>query len=105
MTPGAEAYVDGLCGAQFALKPLRVRLIRQLDFVTLGPDLVWVHVYELTCWGDAVQSRDLLVIRPAFEAALSRGLRAVVVPPKPNSAHRRSSVPRPRKEVSRAPAL
>ncbi len=73
MLPGTDAVVDGTCGAQFALRPLRVRLIRVLDHVTLGPHLVWVSVYELTAQGHAARSRELLVIRDAFEAACVRG--------------------------------
>lgn len=87
--PGAEAFVDGLCGCQFLLNPIRVRVIKQLDYVTLGPDLVWVQVYQLTYSGDAVRMRELLVIRAAFEAACVRGIHRAV-----------RSVPRPRREVS-----
>lgn len=71
---GAEAVVDGLCGCQFLMRPLRIRLIKVLDYVTLGPDLVWVQVYRLDKFGDAVESRELLVITPAFVAACARGI-------------------------------
>lgn len=73
MLPGTEAVVTGLCGAQFTMRPLRVRLIKVLDYITLGPDLVWVDVYELNRLGFAHRQRELLVIRDAFEAACVRG--------------------------------
>lgn len=94
MTPGAEAIVDGLCGCQFARQPIRVRLIAVLPHVTLGPDLIWVSVYELTSWGDVARKRELLVIRRAFETACDIGLTH-----RPRRAPKRA-IPSPRKEVS-----
>ncbi|GIH07351.1 hypothetical protein Rhe02_54180 [Rhizocola hellebori] len=102
MKPGAEAYVDGLCGCQYLLRPLRVRVISVMGEASIGPHLLWVQVYQLASWGDAVDTRELLVIRTAFEAACVRGLRNVSRPPKPNSARR--PIPRPRNEVSYASA-
>ena len=89
--PGVEAFVDGRCGCQFALNPLRVRVAKLLDHRTYGPELVWVQVYQINHGGEAFRSRELLVIRSAFEAACRRGV---------------SRVPRSGKEVSsRAPAV
>lgn len=97
--PGAQAFVDGLCGCQYLLRPLRVRVIAVMGEASIGPHLLWVHVYQLTPCGDAVDTRELLVIRTAFEAACVRGLPAASRPPRPKPA-RQSSIPRPRKEVS-----
>lgn len=106
MRPGAEAFVDGLCGCQFALRPIRVRLIKVLGEASIGPGLVWVHVYQLTYSGEASCERELLVIRDAFEAACMRGIHRIIRPVKANSAHGRLLVPPQRKEVtSRAPAV
>ncbi len=66
---GTEVTIDGLCGCQFLLRPLRVRFAKVLDYPTYGPAVVWVSVYELDSLGAAVRRRELLVIRDAFEAA------------------------------------
>lgn len=84
---GADVLVGSKCGCQFALRPLRVRVIRELtEYVSFGPVLMWVLVYELNMWGDAVRQRELLVDRDAFLAAMPSAA--------PKSVSK--SIPRPR---------
>jgi hypothetical protein len=67
LTAGADLYIGASASCQFAGRPIRFRLTRVEDrMCDIG--YVWLTGYELNAGGDAVDKREVYVIRAGLRA-------------------------------------